>query len=421
MDGMLSQEEINALLSGMDSGSGSGSTPAPEEQKKEENTGESDKELLTPEEKDAIGEIANISMGTAATTLSSLVNNVVDITVPQVSYATWDDVVEAYDRPCVFVQLKYKDGIEGNNVLILKEQDVKIITDLMMGGDGTNTADDLTDLHLSAIGEAMNQMMGSAATSLSQMLGRKIDISPPVASLIDLNDGVSNDDLGDYLHGTFIKVTFKMTVGDLIDSELMQLYPVQLAKELYKVFAANMGSSAGQGDEKASSEQKAPEPQPAAAQPQPQQSAAPQPQPQQSYGQAAPQMAAAAGAMPYGYGVPASGNVVPPNVNAQPVQFSSFAPAHNPITQQENIDLIMDVPLNVTVELGKTKKTIKEILDISPGTIIELDKLAGEPVDVIVNGKYVARGEVVVIEENFGVRVTEILNSENENSGNNKK
>ncbi len=411
MDGMLSQEEINALLSGMDTGSASSEdTEAAGQKDTGADANAPVEEILTPEEKDAIGEVANISMGTAATTLSSLVNNVVDITVPTVSYAKWDDLVDAYDRPCVFVQLSYIDGIEGNNVLILKEQDVKIITDLMMGGDGSNVADDLTDLHLSAISEAMNQMMGSSATSLSQMLGRKIDISPPVASLVDLNDGIeaSEDGLSNFLTETFIKVNFKMEIGDLIDSEIMQLYPVSLAKEIYKIFTGNMETAApAEAENTTSAPQSTPAPTPQAA---PQQA---EPAMQQSTMQQPTMDPNMMGQMPpYGYGMPMMGQqIVPPqaNVNAQPAQFTPFASMPNPITQQENIDLIMDVPLEVTVELGRTKKSIKEILEISPGTIIELDKLAGEPVDVIVNGKLVAKGEVVVIEENFGVRVTDIV------------
>ena len=424
MDGMLSQEEINALLNGMDTGA-AGDEPDmaednqgfEEQQSDNKNTGIDD--LLTPEEKDAIGEVANISMGTAATTLFSLVNNVVDITVPQVSFAKWDDLVDSYDRPCVFVQLSYIEGIEGNNVLVLKEQDVKIITDLMMGGDGHNVTDELNDLHLSAISEAMNQMMGSSATSLSQMLGRKIDISPPVASLIDLNDGIVTKDLADYLTTTFVIVKFRMVVGDLIDSEIMQLYPIPLVKEIFAAF-----TSSAEAESKA--EETVQPSQPAAM---PESTSAPSPQmgsPMPDASSAAPAMQEQQmqGQMPYGmpmqgqmpYGMPMQGQMpygmpmmAQPDVNAQPVQFQPFSAMPNPITQQENIDLIMDVPLEVTVELGKTSKSIKEILEFTPGTIIELDKLAGEPVDVIVNGKYVAKGEVVVIEESFGVRVTEII------------
>ena len=181
MDGMLSQDEINALLSGDDSSGGAA----------EENTAgfdgmEADDSLLSDIEKDAVGEVANISMGASATTLFSIVNRKVNITTPVVKMATWKNVLEDYEKPCVFILIKYTQGLDGSNILILKEHDVKIITDLMMGGDGTNTDGELGELHLSAISEAMNQMMGSSATSLSTMLGKMIDISPPEASLVDL-------------------------------------------------------------------------------------------------------------------------------------------------------------------------------------------------------------------------------------------
>ena len=182
MDGMLSQDEINALLSGMDtmavdsseSDDGQAADEAPAAPR-----AVVDESLLTSIEKDAIGEVANISMGSSATTLYSLVNRKVDITIPTVSLALWENVLAEYEKPCVFIQIKYTIGLDGSNILILKEQDVKVITDLMMGGDGSNTDGELGELHLSAISEAMNQMMGSSATSLSTMLGKMIDISPP--------------------------------------------------------------------------------------------------------------------------------------------------------------------------------------------------------------------------------------------------
>ena len=214
MDGVLSQEEINALLN--DPGAGN----------------VSNNEELSEAEKDAIGEIANISMGTAATTLFSLVNRRVEISTPVVSYATWDDVVSQYEKPCVFIRIAYTVGLDGSNILVLKENDVKIITDLMMGGDGTNTAGELGELHLSAISEAMNQMMGSAATSLSSMLNRKIDISPPQSNLIDLKDDVDESQIDEFLSGRFVKISFRMEIGDLVDSEIMQLYPISFAKEM---------------------------------------------------------------------------------------------------------------------------------------------------------------------------------------------
>lgn len=393
MDGMLSQEEINALLGSMESDGGSGSD-AGSAPVSSVDVPESDK--LTPEETDALGEIANISMGTAATTLSILVNNRVDITTPHVSYITMEELARQQATPCVFIYISYRAGLEGNNVLILKEQDVKIITDLMMGGDGSNTDAELSDLHLSAICEAMNQMMGSASTSMSSMINEMVDISPPTATRVDFAEEFE-EDMKDLLGKIFVQVSFKMEIGDLVNSQIMQLYPIEFARMIYKRFA-----NVAQGESAPS------EPAPAQAAAAPVQTPAPeavpvQQQPVQPVNNAAVQQQPMAGMQPM-YAAP------PQDINIQPAQFQNFAPMQNlGGVAPENIDLIMDVPLEVTVELGRTSKSIKEILDFSPGTIIELDKLAGEPVDVLVNGKFVAKGEVVVIEESFGIRVTEII------------
>ena len=389
MDGMLSQEEINALLGNMD---GDDSAPAADT---------SSADTLTPEEQDAIGEISNICMGTAATTLYSLVNQKVTITTPTVSISTWDDLIKDYEKPCVFITISYKVGIEGNNVLILREDDVKVITDLMMGGDGTNLVDELSDIHMSAICEAMNQMMGSSATSLSSMLGEMIDISPPTADLVNLIDEIDESKVGSFHSNNFVKVFFKMEIGDLVDSSIMQLYPIDLAKELFGKFVSSQGGDAetaapDSAPAPAAAPPPEPTPAPAAASPPPMAGQPMTGQPMAGQPMMGQQMA-------YSYAPP------PQDVNAQPVQFQPFNMGINPITQQENIDLIMDVPLEVTVELGRTSKSIKEILEFSPGTIIELDKIAGEPIDVLVNGKLVAKGEVVVIEESFGIRVTDII------------
>lgn len=379
MDGMLSQEEINALLNGID--------PAG-------NEGTSD-HFLSDEEKDAIGEISNISMGTAATTLYSLVGQRVVITTPKVEYATWKDIVNSYDRPCVFIQIYYAEGLDGNNILILKERDVKIITDLMMGGDGSNTDGELTDLHLSAIGEAMNQMMGSAATSISSMLEKRVNITPPSATVVDMYENVNGEDIAEFLKDSFVRVSFHMEIGNLVDSVLMQLYPFKFAKDLYNQFIQATQVEPDVPTTPPEAEKKG-------------QSAPPkdkQPDMQQGYNPYANMAYMNRGIqpapMPYG---------MPPiqDVNVQPAQFAPFVPIPAGMVQPENIDLLMDVPLEVTVELGRTSKSIKEILDFAPGTIIELNRLAGEPIDVLVNGKFVAKGEVVVMEEAFGIRVTEI-------------
>ena len=217
MDGMLSQDEINALLNGVDLSADSGADTATA------TAGGSAGEDLSDIEKDAIGEVANISMGTSATTLFSLVNRKVNITTPVVEMCNWQDVLNDYERPCVFIQIKYTVGLNGTNILVLKEHDVKVITDLMMGGDGTNMDGELSDLHLSAISEAMNQMMGSSSTSLSSMLGKTIDISPPEASLVDLHSKEPRE-LSPFLEDRFVKISFRMQIDDLVDSTLMQLH-----------------------------------------------------------------------------------------------------------------------------------------------------------------------------------------------------
>ena len=394
MDGILSQEEISALLN--DTGSENAT----------QNTS------LTENEKDAIGEIANISMGTAATTLFSLVNRKVEISTPVVSLATWDDIVEAYERPCVFIRIAYTVGLDGNNLLILKENDVKIITDLMMGGDGTNTDGELGELHLSAICEAMNQMMGSAATSLSSMLNKTIDISPPHADLIDLQENVDEGTIDEFLKNPFVKISFKMEIGDLVNSTIMQLYPISFAKEMCASITQNMEQDAAANASVTPQPEAKPEPQPT-PQPAPQQTMQSQPMMDQGMmGQAMqgqPMMGQPMQGQPMMGQPMMSQPMMGQPVNVQPAQFQPFMGALSAAFQKENIDLIMDVPLEVTVELGRTSKSIQEILDFAPGTIIELNKIAGEPIDVLVNGKYVAKGEVVVIEESFGVRITEII------------
>ena len=403
MDGMLSQDEINALLQGMDLSdtADSGASPeTPQDSSSAENTDNAyvkdvaptvgDEEGLTDVEKDAIGEVANISMGSSATTLYSLVNRKVNITTPVVTLATWKTLLDTYEKPCVFIQIKYTQGLDGTNILVLKEHDVKVITDLMMGGDGTNTEGELGELHLSAISEAMNQMMGSAATSLSTLLQTVIDISPPESSLFDLTEVKDGKEISPFLGGTFVKISFRMQIDDLVDSTIMQLYPIDFARMLVETFINTQMASIDEVTEKKPAQ---PENDTTVQIPAP--GTDNQTQMNNTNLNGMNQM----GMM----GMPGQ------NVNVQPAQFQSFSNDNMGTTGQENIGLIKDVPLEVTVELGRTTKSISDILDFSPGTIIELDRIAGEPIDVLVNGKFVAKGEVVVIEESFGVRITEII------------
>ena len=402
----LTQEEIDALLNG------AASEPAASDSaSNEEASSVLSDDLLSSMEKDALGEIGNISMGSAATTLSVLLGHKVNITTPTVSVDTMSTIQNQYPMPYLVVEVGYVIGINGNNILAIQASDASIIADLMMGGDGLNPQEELNDIHMSAVGEAMNQMMGTVATSLSTMFNKKIDISPPKVNLIDLGaedkitDLVNNDE-------PVVKTSFRMEVDGLIDSEIMQILPLDVAKEMVSFLM-------GGGAEAEAQEAPAPEPAPAPVAPAPAQ-AAPAPQPAAPQYAAPPQPQYAAppqqpqytappmGAQPV-YAPPAyANNVVSSGV---PVQNAQFAPLTNePVeVNAANISLIQDVPLQVTVELGRTKKSIREILEFSTGSIIELDKLAGEPVDIHVNGQLTAKGEVVVIDENFGVRITEIV------------
>ena len=414
-DDMISQEEIDALLNGglagadgddksADDAAASETAPAAAaEEAPAGDTSEDDSSqfagVLTDTEKDALGEIGNISMGSAATTLSVLLGHKVNITTPSVAVATMSIIKEHYPLPYLIVEVGYTTGIDGNNVLAIQAHDAAIIADLMMGGDGTNPDTNIGEIAMSAVGEAMNQMMGTVATSLSTMFNKKIDISPPKVNLIDLGkeekvtEIVGQDE-------PVVRVSFRMEVDGLIDSEIMQILPVHVAKEMVESL---MGGSAA---EEAAAPQPAPAPAPTPA-PTPTPAPAPTPAAPAPQPAAAPQYAAPQ------YAVPPQ-NYAPPqmaqpaaSVPVQPVQFTPLASGPVPVNDA-NIGLILDVPLQVTVELGRTSKSIKEVLELTNGSIVELDRLAGEPVDIMVNGKYLAKGEVVVIDENFGVRITDI-------------
>lgn len=364
MADMLSQDEINALLGGS-------LISEPER-----------KQLLTDEDKDALGEIGNISMGTAATTLFTLLGQKVTITTPKVRETNFEEIAKQTSDRVVTIVINYRMGIDGLNLLVINERDVKVITDLMMGGDGSNVSDELTDLHLSAISEAMNQMIGSSSTSLSEMLGHKIDISPPEA----FYDTLDKFDVSVYNiapDANIVSVSFRITIGDLVDSEIMQIMPVEWAKAMVQRLLGKSTEQAVPPVEKAPQK---------AAPPQAEKTVSRTPAP--DYQEDYPEPAANRPSTP---------------VNAQPLQFNSFDEGANLGNYHSDIALIRDVPLEITVELGRTVKRISEILDFSPGTVVELDKLVGESLDINANGKLIAKGEVVVVDENYGIRITEIV------------
>ncbi len=408
----LSQEEIDALLRQSSGGGDEGSSF-------EESPGSglmTIDDYLSPLEQDALGEIGNITFGSAATALSTLLGRKVDITTPTVSAIAKEQFEEEFPKPHVAVHVRYVDGFEGINSLVIKSHDAQVIADLMLGGDGNVTSEELNEIHISAVQEAMNQMMGSSATSMSTIFNRLVNISPPGIDILDVrnNAGVSNLPTEE----VYVKISFRLKIGDLIDSSIMQLLAVPFAKELVRSL---MG-----GGEPAPTAASAPA-QPAVTHaPPPAQPAyvAPEPTPQSAptyaspppVHQAPPMYQEQPMAQPAAYMPPPQqaypqtlGTSANRNVNVNPVQFASFQGGGFAQTDETNLNLLLDIPLKVTVELGRTKKQIKEILELSQGSIIELDKLAGEPVDILVNNKLIAKGEVVVIDENFGVRVTDIV------------
>ncbi|MCA1040784.1 flagellar motor switch phosphatase FliY [Bacillus infantis] len=395
-DDMLSQDEIDALLRGTDD--------------IEEDDSFSVEDYLSMMEQDALGEIGNISFGSSATALSTLLNQKVEITTPTVSVILKRKLQEEFPHPYVAIQVSYTEGFSGSNLLVIKQSDAAIIADLMLGGDGINPADLLGEIQLSAVQEAMNQMMGSAATSMSTIFSKRVDISPPSIDILDVQQGEGTDRIPD--EDMLVKVSFRLKIGDLIDSSIMQVVPLEFAKRLVEELM-NPGAQA----ENPAADLSKPEPvqtqEPAfhqpPAEPMPDMAAAPQ-----GYGQGTGQYAGmepqiqrqTAQTAPQHLGAQYPGGQAP---QVQPAVFSSFEPHQLQEAETKNLNMLLDIPLQVTVELGRTKRSVKDILELSAGSIIELDKLAGEPVDILVNSRLIAKGEVVVIEENFGVRVTDII------------
>jgi flagellar motor switch protein FliN/FliY len=389
-DDMLSQEEIEALLKGeLEKGldnSNSSVEGIPEIS-----------DILSPIEQDALGEIGNISFGSSATALSTLLNQKVEITTPNVTLVRREDLINEFPSPYVAVSVGYTVGFSGTNLLIINTSDAAVIADLMLGGDGLNPRDYMDEIQLSAVQEAMNQMMGSAATSLSTIFNKKVDISPPSIDILDLPHGEGVDTIPQ--NETLVKISFKLKIGNLIDSFIMQLLEPEFAKNLVSILLTKTSESTNTQPEVIQPSYTEPSVTPVYEQ---QVIHTPQPQPQP--------VGASRSVEPYMEQRQSFGNHVSRNnSDVQPAVFSQFQNTNLPESEARNLNMLLDIPLSVTVELGRTKRTVKDILELGHGSIIELDKLAGEPVDILVNNKLIAKGEVVVIEENFGVRITDII------------
>ena len=402
---MLSQDEIDALLKGTDNQSA-----APKELQIED--------YLSDLEKDALGEIGNISFGTSATALSTLLNQKVEITTPEVSLIFKSMLSDEFPHPNVAIQVYYTQGFTGSNLLVIKQSDAAIIADLMLGGDGINPAEMLGEIQLSAVQEAMNQMMGSSATSMSTIFNKRVDISPPSVELLDLIHGEGTETLPE--DDKLVKVSFRLKIGTLVDSYIMQLLPLDFAKSLVNELLNPMPAPQEMTEMMQNEAVQTAEPE----QIQHQQVQIEDNQQQLGFNQDRVHQSSPITQTsdpiqsfysenkvnqptePQHFGSSFQQGTV---TNVQPAVFSNFEPIQLQQSEAKNLEMLLDIPLQVTVQLGKTKRTVKEILELSSGSIIELDKLAGEPVDIHINDRLIAQGEVVVIDENFGVRVTDII------------
>ena len=348
----LSQEEIDAILKG-------GTPPAVVEK-------------LSDMEIDALGEVANISMGTAATTLSQLLNTRVTITTPRVKVMSKQELFDQFSVPYLAIMVNYSEGLSGFSLLVVKSADAKIIADILMGGLGVAAEGELNEIQISAVSEVMNQMIGTASTSMASMFNTRVNISPPVMVVFDVPPESSMyPNIGEE---SLAIVFFRMIIGDLIDSEILQVMPLSSAKQ-------QVAYLMGTPQEPAQVEE--PTPPPIAPSPVPTPTPTPDPVPREPQPTKEPVM----------------------------VQRAEFSPLPQALSSSKpsNIDLILDVSLQVSVVLGKSKKTIRDILALGNGSIVELDRMVEDQVDVLVNGTLIARGEIVVVNENFGVRLTSVL------------
>ena len=446
---VMSQEQIEEMLRSAEQGDAAASATSAEDFSLDS--------YFTRDEQDALGEMGNICMGTAATTMYTLLGKQVTITTPSLSIHTWETLAAEHPLPMVVVEVQYIEGISGNNMLLLKEYDVALITDLLMGGSGNIDPDNvvLDEISLSAIREVMNQMVGSSATSLASMLHKTINISTPASKRVL----IAEEPLSESLDGNekILKISFRMEIEGLLSSEIMQILPIDFAQQIAGELLnpqpmEDPGAGAAQSDASVNvhAQQRAdhipeavqtppPAPNPAPAQPQPQ---PPQPAPemQQPAGQPAqgasqpyapdppypdapypqdppqyppqyPQSPPQGAPQPQPQPYPAGGMLRDPaSVDAKKVEYPVFGAGSGEggAIDTQNLWRLLDVPMEVTVELGRCTKTIKQVLDLNVGSVVVLDKLAGELVEVMVNGIQVARGEVVVIDDSYGVRITEL-------------
>lgn len=396
MSDTLSQAEIDALMNG-----GATAEPQKPAETKEEPVSSEASQVQASEvsteasgldeqaKSDLIGEVGNISMSQAATTLSSILNHRVSITTPRVTRVRFKDLIDGIKAPKVATTVEFKEGLTGVNLMLLEVHDANVIANLMMGGDGTPENEEFTELELSAVAEAMNQMIGSAATSMATMISTKVDILPPKVNLWDEPGNTKYDFIVD--DEVIYKISFSLNVDGLIQSEIMQIFTDQMVDDIARAMLADKATVVNNRETATSQSEESKSQAPAASQ-----------APSQ-----APSQASSPAPAPTPKPTPKPKHQEP--VEVQSPEFQNFEPTQPAAESNDNLDLIMDIPLNLSVVLGRSKKTVRDILSFNTGSVIELDKLTDEPLEILLNGKLIATGEVVVINENFGVRITDIL------------
>ena len=363
-----------------------------------ENT--SDQINLTEIEADIIGEVMNISMGAAATAMSDILDRKVNITTPRLRIVKLGEFSYTHLEPVLGVLIKYVEGIGGINMLLLKVEDFKKILSHLLSID-VNEITEFDEISTSAIGEIMNQMMGSASSALASFLGIKINISPP--EILDTTDSREIQEKLSALGEDIIIIGFDISIEGLVKSEFVSIMEPQLAREIIRMSLGEEQATQGTAKMMKAEESIAvPEP---FAPPEIETaiSAAPPAQPVYQAPPAPPSPPAPA--------VESMPRVPKPQVQATPYTYPQLAPddAADSGPGDRNLELILSVPVQITVELGKTKRKIKEIAEFAPGNIVELDRQAGDQVDIMANGRLIARGDVVVVDDNYSVRITEIM------------
>ena len=338
---------------------------------------------LTAEEIDTLGEVGNICMGAAATAMYRLLDHRVVITAPRVAVLPIDEMLARFPVPIVLVEVEYVEGITGRNMLLLEDSDAALITDILMGGEGVVEEPELTELHMSAMNEIMNQMIGSSATVLSQVVGLVVNISTPMSYHMRLADDITKLGNSDRV----IVITFDMEIDSLLSSRLVQIMPYDVGRTLSETLTKNVMQNLTPP--------------------------VPVPKP-------APDFSSVRTTPPYvppikpprpalsGFDrpvLPVPGDLV----DVRPLHFQSFDENDKAAeASPSGIDSIFNIPLTVAAELGTTTKNLNEVLNFQPGVVFMLEKSAGDPVEILVNGKRIARGEVVIIDNNYGVRITEL-------------